>query len=205
MAVDADVADFQLTAPTDSDADHDAVEREAETGERPGPAEPAVAQRRSAVRFAMAVTLITVLALAGVGGWLGYRAYQTQRAQQQRNLLLQVGRQAALNLTTINYTEADADVARIVDSATGTFRDDFQRRAPAFADVVKLAQSQSRGTVTEAGLVSDDADHGQVLIAVNVNTSLAGTPEPQPRAWRMRIDVQKVGNDLKVSNVEVVP
>jgi Mce-associated membrane protein len=151
------------------------------------------------------VSLITVLALAGVGGWLGYRAYQTQRAQQQRNLLLQVGRQAALNLTTINYTEVDADLARIVDSATGTFRDDFQRRAKAFADVVKRAQSQSRGAITEAGLVSDDTDHGQVLIAVSVNTSLAGAPEPQPRAWRMRIDVQKVGNDVKVSNVEFVP
>jgi Mce-associated membrane protein len=205
MAVDADAADLQLTAPIDSDAEDDAVDREAETVERRAPAEPAVAQRRSAVWLAMAVTLITVLALAGVGGWLGYRAYQTQRAQHQRNLLLQVGRQAALNLTTINYTEVDADVARIVDSATGTFRDDFQRRAPAFADVVKRAHSQSQGTVTEAGLVSDDTDHGQVLIAVNVNTSLAGTPQPQPRAWRMRIDVQKVGNDLKVSNVEFVP
>jgi Mce-associated membrane protein len=205
MAVDADAADLQLTAPIDSDADHDAVEREAETGEGPVHAEPVVAHRRSGVRFALLVSLITVLALAGVGGWLGYRAYQTQRAQQQRNLLLQVGRQAALNLTTINYTEVDADLARIVDSATGTFRDDFQRRAKAFADVVKRAQSQSQGAITEAGLVSDDTDHGQVLIAVSVNTSLAGAPEPQPRAWRMRIDVQKVGNDVKVSNVEFVP
>jgi Mce-associated membrane protein len=205
MAVDADAADLQLTAPIDSDADHDAVEREAETGEGPVHVEPVVAHRRSGVRFALVVSLITVLALAGVGGWLGYRAYQTQRAQQQRNLLLQVGRQAALNLTTINYTEVDADLARIVDSATGTFRDDFQRRAKAFADVVKRAQSQSRGAITEAGLVSDDTDHGQVLIAVSVNTSLGGAPEPQPRAWRMRIDVQKVGNDVKVSNVEFVP
>jgi Mce-associated membrane protein len=205
MAVDADVAEFQLTAPIDSDAKHDEVECEAETCEAPASPEPAVAQRRSGVRFAMAVIMITVLALAGVGGWLGFRAYQTHRAQQQGNLLLQAGRQAALNLTTINYTEADADVQRIVDSATGTFRDDFQTRAPALAEVVKQAQSKSQGTITEAGLVSDDTDHGQVLIAVSVNTTLAGTPQPQPRAWRMRIDVQEVGNDIKVSNVEFVP
>jgi Mce-associated membrane protein len=205
MAVYADAADLQLTAPIDSDADHDAVEREAETGEGPVHAEPVVAHRRSGVRFALLVSLITVLALAGVGGWLGYRAYQTQRAQQQRNLLMQVGRQAALNLTTINYTEVDADLARIMDSATGPFRADFQSRAKAFAEVVRQDQSQTRGTISAAGLVSDDTNHGQVLIAVSVNTSFAGTPEPQPRAWRMRIDVERVGNDVKVSNVGFVP
>jgi len=38
-----------------------------------------------------------------------------------------------------------------------------------------------------------------------VNTSNAGTVEPSVRHWRMRIDVQKVGDTLKVSNVGFVP
>ena len=44
-----------------------------------------------------------------------------------------------------------------------------------------------------------------MLVAVTVNTSNAGAPEQQPRAWRMRITVQKVGDEAKVSNVEFVP
>jgi len=44
-----------------------------------------------------------------------------------------------------------------------------------------------------------------VLVAVAVNTTVEGQPEQQPRAWRMRILVQKVGEDTKVSNVEFVP
>jgi Mce-associated membrane protein len=38
-----------------------------------------------------------------------------------------------------------------------------------------------------------------------VNTTNAGAPEQQPRSWRMRISVEKVGDDAKVSNVVFVP
>ena len=116
-----------------------------------------------------------------------------------------MGRQAALNLTTISADEADTDVARVLDSATGTFHDDWAQRAPAFVEVVKKAQSRSTGTVTAAGLESETSDRARLLVAVSVKTTNAGAPEQQPRAWRMRIDVQKVGDDAKVANVEFVP
>jgi Mce-associated membrane protein len=117
----------------------------------------------------------------------------------------QVARQAALNLTTIDYQHADADVQRILDSATGQFFDDFSKRSQPFVDVVKQAQSKSVGTVTEAGLESEDHDGARVIVAVAVNTSNAGAPQQQPRAWRMRLTVQSVGGDAKVSNVGFVP
>jgi Mce-associated membrane protein len=44
-----------------------------------------------------------------------------------------------------------------------------------------------------------------VLVAVTVHTSNAGSANKQPRAWRMRISVQKVSDQAKVSNVEFVP
>jgi Mce-associated membrane protein len=161
--------------------------------------------RMSHVKLATIAGLILVLVLAGLTGWLGFRAYKTYQADEQRKLFLQVGRQGALNLTTIDWQQADADVQRILDSATGTFYDDFQKRAQPFAEVVKQAQSKSVGTVSEAGLESESDNGAQVLVAVTVNTSNAGAPEQAPRAWRMRISVQKVGDEAKVSNVEFVP
>jgi Mce-associated membrane protein len=145
-----------------------------------------------------------VLALAGLAGWLGWQAYQSHQYDAQRALLLEVGRQGALNLTTISYTEADADVQRILDSSTGTFYDDFKNRSRPFIDVVKQAHSKSVGTITEAGLESVQGDSAQVIVAVSVKTSTAGGDQA-PRSWRMRIGVQMVGADGKVSNVEFVP
>ena len=120
-------------------------------------------------------------------------------------MFLQVGRHAALDLTTISAANADTDVARILDSSTGTFHDDWAQRAPAFVGVVKKAQSKSEGSVTAAALESVESDRARVLVAVAVKTSTVDAPEEKPRAWRMRIDVQKVGDGTKVANVEFVP
>ncbi len=74
----------------------------------------------SHVGLATALGLVVVLALGGLVGWLGWRAYQSHEAEQQRALFLQVGKQAAINLTTIDFEHADTDVKRILDSATDT-------------------------------------------------------------------------------------
>ena len=178
-----------------ADYDEEAPDEEA------APAKPPM----SHLRLATIVGLVLAVALAGLTGWLGFRTYQSRQADEARTLFLQVGRQGALNLTTIDWQQADANVQRILDSATGTFYDDFQKRAQPFVEVVKQAQSKSVGTIAEAGLESESDNGAQVLVAVTVKTSNAGAPDQAPRAWRMRISVQKVGDEAKVSNVEFVP
>jgi Mce-associated membrane protein len=190
-------------ADVDEDSADDSAEDSADYDEEAAPAKP----RMSHLRVATIVGLVVVVALAALTGWLGFRTYQSNKADEEHNLFLQVGRQGALNLTTIDWQQADANVQRILDSATGTFYDDFQKRAQPFVEVVKQAQSKSVGTIAEAGLEpSSITDHGaQVLVAVTVKTSNAGAPEQAPRSWRMRISVEKVGDEAKVSNVEFVP
>ena len=159
----------------------------------------------SHVRLATMVGLAVVVALAATVGWLGFRAYQSHQAQEQRQLFLQVGRQGALNLTTIDWQHADADVQRVLDSATGQFYDQFSQRKQPFIEVLKKAQSKSVGTITEAGLESDSGDKAQVLVAASIKTSNLGADDQPPREWRMRISVEKSGDEVKISNVAFVP
>ena len=192
---------------TATDSDEDSADYAEEAADEQAADEAAAPARpwMSHLRLATIVGLVVVVLLAGLTGWLGFRTYQSKQADEQRKLFLQVGRQGALNLTTIDWQQADADVRRILDSATGTFYDDFQKRAQPFVEVVKQAQSKSVGTIADAGLESESDDGAQVLVAVQVKTSNAGAPEQAPRAWRMRISVQKLGDEAKVSNVEFVP
>ncbi|MGA5546195.1 mammalian cell entry protein [Mycobacterium sp. NPDC051198] len=186
MAVDADTAD-----PVTEEADE--VEPQEES------------RRRDGVRLAIAVGAAMVVALSVLVGWLGWRYQHEHREQLRDQEFLQAARQGAVNLTTIDFADADADVKRILDVATGQFYDDFARRSQPFVDVVKQAKSKSEGTVTAAGLSSVEDDEAQALVTVSVRTSNAGAPEQQPRLWRMRIDVQRVDGAVKVSNVQFVP
>lgn len=166
--------------------------------------EIALRRRLSRTGSALVAAGLIVATLAGLSGWLGYRAYQKHDAQARQSLYVATARQGAVNLTTINYTQVDADVQRILDLATGAFRDDFEQRSKPFMEVVKAAQSKSEGTVTDAGLESQRGDSAQVLVAVAVKSRTAGGEEA-PREWRMRIEVRSVGDDAKVSNVVFVP
>jgi Mce-associated membrane protein len=224
MAIEPDDADNteQASDPTEvtvEDPDHaddaDDADDADEVGEvggeqgdvtdRPGRRWQRLARPRlSRVGVALVASAVVVATLTGLAGWLGYRAYDKHEAQVHRDLFIQTARQGAVNLTTISYTEIDADVQRILDSSTGAFRDDFEKRSKPFVEVVKAAQSQSEGSITEAGLESARRDSARVLVAVAVKSRTAAG-EQSPREWRMRIEVQAVGDGAKVSNVVFVP
>jgi len=208
MADDAapDGESGDMTPEADAAAVDAAVDEEATDNveEVEGDTAATVKTKMSHVRLAMILGLVAVVALAALCGWLGFRTYESREAADERNLFLQVGRQAALNLTTIDFEHADEDVQRVLDSSTGTFYNDFQARAQPFKEVVKQAKSKSVGTIAEAGVESITQDGAEVLVAVTVKTSNAGAAEQEPRAWRMRITVQKADDGAKVANVRFV-
>jgi Mce-associated membrane protein len=213
--MNADVEDYdaaQDDAAEDDAALSDDTDEETETGQSSGPSEGrfarwrhrATRRRLSPTGSALAASVVILAGVTGLTGWLGYSAYERHQAQAQREQFISVARQGAVNLTSINYTEVDSDVQRILDLATGSFREDFEQRSKPFIEVVKAAQSKSEGTVTDAGLESQRGDSAQVLVAVAVKSRTAGGEEA-PREWRMRIEVRSVGDDAKVSNVVFVP
>lgn len=202
MAVDADATE-ELT-DTDEAQEYPESGFDADDGAESGN-RPASGWKRSPRRIALVAGLIAVVGVSALCGWLGVRAHQAMAVEDEHALFVQVARQGAVNLTTVDHAKADADVARILDSATGTFYDDFSARAAPFVDVVRKAQSTSVGTVLDAGLESVEGDEAQVLVSVNVKTTTADGVEQQPRSWRMRISVQQKGDAVKVSNVAFVP
>lgn len=152
------------------------------------------------------VALVVILAV--VCGWSGYRVYQDRSAEQLRELFVETGKRVAVDVTTIDHLHAESDVRRVLDSAAGTFRDEFSARSAALIDVVKRTRSTSVGTVTEAGLESLGADEGteqgKVLVSIAVTTETFGIAEKQPRYWRMRMTLIRDEDSAKVSKLDFV-
>ena len=160
-----------------------------------------VAPQPKSRRLALAALATLIL----ITGWLAYRDYQVRQGEHRREEMVQAARLGALSLTTIDHEHVDDNVQSILDASTGTFHDDFEKRAEPFADAARKAQSRSVGTVNEAGIESAGSDEGQVLLTMTVMTSNRGVPERQPKAWRLRVTVIGVGDGYKVSRVEFVP
>ena len=156
-------------------------------------------------RMALVAGLIVGVMLAGLVGWLGFRAYEAHNLDTQRNLFVQAASQGAANLLTVDYQHADADAQRILNSATGKFYDSFSRRKQSYIDNAKRTRSQLVGTVTDAGLETRNGDQGRVLVAVTVKSSDPAQTHQEPHFWRVRVTVQKTGDVAKVSDVMFVP
>ncbi|MFL0278153.1 mammalian cell entry protein [Mycobacterium sp. SMC-19] len=171
--------------------DHDATARPRPPTSESGPA--------------MLCGLAVVVALCVLVGWLGFHGYRSHQVQAQRAHFLRVAEQGALNLTTIDWTHAEADVQRILNGATGEFHDGFAKRSQPFIQAVKQAEATTVGTIVQLGLESQTADTAQALALVSVRTAKSGEPEPVPRIWRLRISVQKVDDQIKVADVGFVP
>ena len=155
-------------------------------------------------RSALIAGLIAGVVLAGLVGWLGFRTYQAQNREAQRDLFVQTAQQVAVNLSTVDYQHAEADAQRILDSATGKFADSFSRRKQSYIDHAKRTQSRSLGAVTDAGLETQNGNQGRVLVAVTVTSADPAQAEREPQFLRMRITVQKMGDAAKVSDVMFV-
>ena len=216
MAVDAD-SDQSVGRPVgdlgdevmaeqevQAQAEDDVAADDAATHSEPDGGVQTASKAKKSVRLAVAAMTAVIVALAALAVWLVQQVDAERNAQHVDDMFVQVGRQAAVNLSTIDYNSVDVDVQRILDSSTGTFYNDFNARADAFRNAIREAKSTSEGTVTVAGLESIDGDHAQVVVAVQVRTTVAGSQDPEPRAWRMRVAVQKIGDTAKVENVEFV-
>lgn len=156
---------------------------------------------------AVAAAVLVVLAI-GVGFLTIANNRTSDRADEQaalRDSYVEAAKTTVLNLTTIHADSAKADVDKILDNASGEFLDEFQGRIEPFVSIVRDAQVDTDGEVLAAGVESEADGEVVVLVAAKTMVRNAGTDEPQPRNFRMRITITDVDGRLTTSKVEFVP
>ena len=149
-------------------------------------------------------TIVVICALLGASGWMLWRHHTVVAERQRSAAYIAAARQGVINLTSLDFNNAQRDVQRVLDSATGEFKDDFQRRADDFASVVKDSKAVTQGTIGATAVESMNTDAAVVLVLGNERiTNLAGAKD-DPRAFRFRVSVVRDGDQLKISKVEFV-
>ncbi|OBK40754.1 hypothetical protein A5658_20560 [Mycobacterium sp. 1245111.1] len=178
---------------------------EAEAQPAQTPERESTPQRRVNVPLALSVAAIVgIVGFLAASGWMFWEHRTVVQNRERAAAYVATARQGVINLTSLDYNKAKENVQRVLDTATGEFKDDFQKRAEDFESVVKDSKVVTEGSVAATAVESMTKDSAVVLVLANESvTNIAGAKD-QPRTFRFRVSVVHDGDDLKLSKVEFV-
>ena len=133
--------------------------------------------------------LLLLLCAAAVVGSL--QAKEIDDRQSARAAALAAARQEALNLTSIDTRDIDADLKAVLDGATGGFRTDFAQRADDLKKVIADNNVIAEGNVLEAALVRADDASATALVVVDSTVKNKAAPQGRANTYRMQLDLEK--------------
>jgi Mce-associated membrane protein len=172
--------------------------------------EPRPARRRrrlpslSLSAISKAAAIILICAFTAATGYMMWQDHDaTERAQRAASFVAGA-RQGIINMTSLDFNRAKEDVQRVIDSSTGSFRDDFAQRAKDFTSVVEQSKVVTQGTVSSAALESMDEHSASVLILATSKITNAAGAKDEPRIFRLRVTVTEDGGQYKMSKVDFV-
>lgn len=174
------------------------------------PSEPPAAQgdgarRRPVLTGLLAVVLVAVTGAAGYGSYRLLDEWRDGGVEQARLAALTAARQEALNLIAVDGTDTDADIAAVLEGATGAFKADFTSRSADLKRVITGAKvTSSELKVVDAAIVRADEQSATVIVAADSIVKNAAKPEGSPRTYRMLLELELTGGRWLTSSLEVV-
>ena len=109
----------------------------------------------------------------------------------------------APNLATYDYKNIDSYFSKVLTRATGAFKDQFTKGKADAADMFKQGEVQAKVDGVKCGVASNDGDTIRIVIGISQQTaSIATQGRFVPTSLTMIADVQKVGDNWQISNLE---
>ena len=115
------------------------------------------------------------------------------------------GRQSVVTLMSLDFNKAKENVQQIIDNSTGQFKTDFENQAEDFIKVAQESKVVTDVTVNATAVDSMSPDSAVVLVAATSRVTNAAGAKQEPRAWRLSVNLERDGGQVKMSKVEFVP
>ncbi len=178
------------------------VPRMSDTG-RVTAASPPTGNRR--VLGALAVVAGVLLIASIVLGFLvaGHARSRSDLTSAQGDAV-SAARQAIKNLDSLSAATVDADLKRVVDGATGSFKEQFSKAQAELKKVVVERKTVSSATVLSAGLERSDLNSATVLVAVDRTVTDTSTPNGVVAHDRWKMQLEKHSGRWLLATLEPV-
>ncbi|WP_218014522.1 hypothetical protein, partial [Mycolicibacterium palauense] len=161
--------------------------------------------RISAPRLRVVLVAAAVAVLCALLGLSATMAWQHRGAEAQRQRDAEyaaVARQGVVNLMSLDFTNAEENINRVIDSATGQFKEDFQAQSGFLVKALEESKVVTDVTVNSVAVESADADSAVVLVAAKSQASNAKDARRDPQQFRVAVTLASDGGEFKISQVD---
>lgn len=157
---------------------------------------------RSRAQLVLAVALVVIVAtgvLAGLG--FGHLSHSSKRVDERTRVAAVAG-QLAVDFTSIDYRNLNADFAATAARAAPAFAKTYLATVKAFAPLYRKGKVVQTTSVDVSGIQSLTASRAVVLVALKGTATNTATPGGSLQLFRMQVDMSKLGNVWLATNVQ---
>ncbi len=218
-AARARAAQLRRQAEADSSDQSDTVEdaqaKDSETAATEGTAEetePASARSRRwrprwvrrPARKTVAVGVGILLAGASLAA-SGYMVWQHHAVVHKRPLAPEfaaAARQGITTLMSIDPKHVKEDIQRSIDASTGDLKAQLEARSALTAQQAEEQKLASKVTIQAVGVESVTDNSGVVLVSAKSDVTNPDNTKRPPMLWRISVNIERDGGQLKMSRVD---
>lgn len=174
------------------------------TGDGGDGTESAAAERKP-WRRRLVVAAVTVLTIGGfaTSGFLGWQLWQDRQVARAGEQAQAAAVEYAQVLTSIDSAKVDENFDRVLDGATGEFKDMYSESSVELRQLLIDNEAAAHGVVVESAVQSESKDEVVVLLFVDQSVSNSSVPDPRIDRSRIKMTMEFVDGRWRASKVEL--
>lgn len=158
-------------------------------------------------RLALVAALVLPLVLAA--GLLAWQVVERERAEDQRaedREVLDAATALTMAWASVDHREVDAYVEEVKAGATGPFLSQFENAEPFLRQTLEDNESVQVPAIPKDGaaLLERRGDQARVIVAMDARVSNKNTEQPQPRQYRLQVQLEQESGEWLVSGLEFI-
>ena len=157
---------------------------------------------RQAVGAGLAIVLISVSLAAS-----GYIVWQHRRLVQQRQHAEEfaaAAREGVATLMSIDPDHATESVQRTIDATTGALKSQLEATSSYMAKNAKDEHVTTKATVEDAAVESMTGNSAVLLVVAKSDTTNPDKSKRPSVFWRLSVNLERDGDQLKISKLDFV-
>jgi Mce-associated membrane protein len=153
-------------------------------------------------RVAVGAAAVLLCALLGLSGFMAWKDHGADQTRQREAEAAAVARQGVVNIMSLDFTNAQGDIQRVLDSATGKFKEDFESESEYLIEALESSKVVTEVTVSGVAVESSSEDAAVVLVSAKSQASNAQDDRRDPQQFRVAVTLARDSGALKVSQVD---